>query len=231
MALTPTTMSSPTNRRRVRVVVATMVLGLVGALPVLVGGADRAPNAATLRPVLLAGGGVPTPPALVIGSIVPVGDDAADAPGAAEVAPEVAPVVEVVSAGAPVHASPPGAPGALDPPPIVPAAPPTTEPPMPEQAPVPTGTLEVQVTPADEGASRQVSVETPDGAEVVERAEVTGPIVVELAAGTYAVFIETTGPPYGPDGNRIALGGGSSVTRDVVEVVAGRTTTVTCSTC
>jgi len=107
-------------------------------------------------------------------------------------------------------------------------APATAAPAPPPEAPAPTtGTLVLELTPPEEGWSKDVWVSGPDGSTVLPSIPVTGPIVIEgLAPGTYDVFVSQQGPPYGPDENGVEMGGGSQVVRLPADVAAGETTTV-----
>lgn len=220
MAPTPST-TDAAPRWRVMVTVAAVVAAMLGGVVALAGGTDDRPAVPSMRAVLAIGDAVPTPEPFLLDGI---GLDAAGSVGD----PTVDPPVEAAVPPTPVPADPAPPPAAP-----MPAAPPPP-PPRPASGPEPgptTGTLEILVEPVGGGASLQVRVEAADGSEVLGQHEVTGPVVVELAPGSYTVLIQLTGPPYGPDEDGVALGGGSRLTRDLVEVVAGRTTTVTCSDC
>ena len=226
MASTPTSSTAAAPRWRVATAVAVVVVGMVGGVVALAGSADDPPTVPSMGPLLAIGDVVPTPGPLLPGGVAV---DAGTTP-----APAVDPVVEATAATppTPTPASPaPAAPPAPDTVPAGPAVAAPSTPPVTDPQPASIGTLEIQVSPVGDGSSLQVRVATADGTEVLGNHEVTGPIVLELAPGPYEVFIQRTGPPSGPDENGVELGGGSMVTRDQVEVVAGRTTTVTCSIC
>ncbi len=234
-------MTSTRHRFTAPIVVAATIAVLVGALVVLAGLGDDRVTAAPLSPLAAASAAVPAPPALdldvavpdpiapdLIASPVPSEHDdatAAPAPAATEEAPVAVPAPPATGDDDP---APPAA--AHTPPAPAPATPPAG-PPQPEAVPT-TGRLEVHLTPAGGESSKRVTVLGPDDETILEWTEVTGPIVLdELAPGGYEVWIELLGPPYGPDENGAELAGASSVSRELVDIVAGNTTRLACSGC
>jgi hypothetical protein len=167
----------------------------------------------------------PAPPAVS----APASADALTGPALPDVAAPIAiaapatPVVIDVPEPAAVPATPPAVvdelPVVVPPSPIVPAPPaavPADQPAAPEAR--TTGSITVHVGTVD-GATRSVSLQTPEGDPVGDRATVTGaPISFDdLAPGTYELFVE-----------QVADGGGTFLTRTVLTVAAGEDRAVSC---
>ena len=210
-------MSHPSHPRRIALVTAAAVAGLALAAPQWVAATPAEPVADPTLPAVSA----PASADALSGPALP--EVVAAVATAAPSAPLVVEVPEPAPAPAPqiVVEAAVEAPVVVPAPPIVPAAPAAPAPRVAEPA-APaartTGSITVHVGTAD-GATRTVSLQTPDGDAVGERTTVTGDPIsfADLGPGTYEVFVE-----------QVADGGGTFLTRTVVTVAAGEDRAVTC---